>query len=171
MKKSTSIYVLLIVSVLIGASHFSLKPLDNGRILVLDGMEIDLLGIAKNQWTRHTRNCADISLLKSDDEKYQLAKKLISEYSPPQTQTIQIASALTSGDWLLVEAEFTNLLPAVVTIKFENNQPAIVPNAIWSGQTHPWKAAPHIRDYIAKQSPDVPMALINCFDPQSRSFK
>lgn len=47
MKKSTSIYVLLIVSVLIGGSHFSLKPLDNGRILVLDGMEIDLLGIAK----------------------------------------------------------------------------------------------------------------------------
>ena len=171
MKKSTSIYVLLILSVLISASHLSLKPLDNGRILVLDGMEIDIFGMAKNQWTKLTRNCTKISNLSSEDKNYQAAMMVIKAYSPPNSESLQIASAWSSDGWMLVEAEFTNLLPAVVAIKIANNQPQIIPTAIWSGQTHPWKAAPHIRDYIVKQAPDIPAALTHCFDPQSQFFQ
>jgi hypothetical protein len=71
---------------------------------------------------------------------------------------------------MLIEVEFDTLLPAVVTLKETQGEWSVVPNAIWSGHTHPWVAAPWIRNYLSKQAPDMPANLLECFTPQSKSF-
>jgi hypothetical protein len=73
--------------------------------------------------------------------------------------------------WVVAEAEFAELLPAVVLIDFSGVEPNIVSNAIWSGYTKPWKAAPFIRNYLLRQEPDLPPSLAACFEPQSPSFR
>lgn len=170
MKKSTSISVLIMVSLAVGISHVGWDKLDNGTLLNLDGRHIDVVGITKDRLTKISRNCSSVSRLKPEDKEYQSAVKLIIEYSPPHSQSVQLSSVWGSGKWTLAEAEFAGLLPAVVLIDNSEAEPKIVGNAIWSGYTHPWKAAPFIRDYISRQAPDVPLPLLACFDPQSRAF-
>jgi hypothetical protein len=94
----------------------------------------------------------------------------IESYSPPQSQSAQIASIWTLGEWTLAEVEFDALLPAVVTLQINNHEHKIVPRGIWSGHTKPWMAAPLIRTYLKAQVPEVPSKLLNCFDPRSKSF-
>lgn len=170
MKKSTSISVLLMVIFAVGASHVGWTTLDNGTLLSLDGRRIDVLGIAKDRFTKLSRNCDSVSRMKPEDNAYQSAIRLIIEYSPPHSRSVQLASVWGAGKWTLAEAEFGDLLPAVVLIDNSEGEPRIVGNAIWSGYTHPWKAAPFIRDYISRQAPGVPLSLLACFDPQSRAF-
>ena len=115
-------------------------------------------------------NCAAVSQLQPTDAKYQRAKLLIKNYSPPNSESAQIASAWTAGEWTLIEVEFTDLLPAVVLIQTKENHSFIVQDAVWSGYTKPWKSAPFIRQYISKNRSDMPTALTDCFEPQSLSF-
>ena len=75
------------------------------------------------------------------------------------------------GTWLLAEVEFTELLPAVVLIEKADEQAAILPDAVWSGYTHPHLPAPFIRKFLIQKVDAPPLALINCFEPQSNSFK
>jgi hypothetical protein len=82
-----------------------------------------------------------------------------------------IASAWSADTWTLVEVEFAGLLPAVVIIQTKENQSFVLANAVWSGYTKPWKSAPFIRKYISSNAHGAPPALINCFEPQSQSFK
>lgn len=70
----------------------------------------------------------------------------------------------------MVEVEFKNLLPAVVLIQNANSAPSPLAEGIWSGYTNPHKSAPFVRDYLSHQVDAIPAQLINCFDPQSKSF-
>ena len=139
--------------------------------MVVDGREIDVAGIAGDQWTQITRNCSDVLRLGPADKNYQIALSLIRAYSPPHSKSVRLAGAWGVDQWVLAEAEFDDLLPAVVLINFSGVEPQIIGNAVWSGYTKPWKAAPFIRDYLVRQAPDLPPTLAACFDPQSLSFK
>jgi len=158
------------VALAVAVSHVGWTTLDNGVLLNLDGRQLDVVGMAKDRLTKISRNCSSVSRLQSVDKEYQSAVRLIIEYSPPHSQSVQISSVWATGKWTLAEAEFADLLPAVVLIDNSEVGPKIVGNAIWSGYTHPWKAAPFIRDYLSRQAPDVPVPLLACFDPQSRAF-
>lgn len=79
--------------------------------------------------------------------------------------------AWTIDAWTLFEIEFTDLLPAEVLIQTKEGKSFIVPTAVWSGYTKPWKSAPCIRKYITNNASKVPLALTNCFEPQSLSFQ
>jgi hypothetical protein len=146
-------------------------PTDNGTLLSIDGRKVDVLGELKNAWVSQTRNCKDVTQVNADGAVYRQALSLIQAYSPPSSHSAKIASAWSSGPWLVVEVEFETLLPAVVTLKASNGEFTIVPNAIWSGYTQPWVAAPFIRDYLSRQAPDMPADLVKCFTPQSKSFQ
>jgi hypothetical protein len=63
MKKSTSISVLVMVSLAVGISHVGWATLDNGTLLNLDGRHIDVVGMAKNRFTKISRNCSSVSRL------------------------------------------------------------------------------------------------------------
>lgn len=170
MKKRTSLVVLLLVSIAVVGSHISWVSRDNGTLFIVDGLEIDVYGMASNRWIQLTRSCKNVVRVRPDDPRYLMAANLIGGYSPPHSASVRIASAWAANGWVLAEAEFTDLLPAVVLIDSSGVEPKIVSNAVWSGYTKPWRAAPFIRSYLVKQAPDVPLALTQCFEPQSPSF-
>jgi hypothetical protein len=140
-------------------------------LLVVDNQEFDFIGSIHNQWNRYTRSCNSVTRLSPSEEKYQIVQSLIENYSPPNSKFASIASAWSADAWTLVEVEFSDLLPAIVLIQTKGDQHFIVPNAVWSGYTKPWKSAPYIRKYIFNNAPGMPPALTNCFEPQSESFK
>lgn len=171
MNKKAQLALLLSTLIAVLFLHIEWVTNENGTLLVVDNQEIDLIGSIKNQWNRTTRRCSSVTRLLPQEEKYQKAKFLIENYSPPQSKFATIASAWSADRWTLVEVEFTDLLPAVVIIQTKGDQQLIVPNAVWSGYTKPWKSAPYIRKYISSNAPDMPPALTNCFEPQSQSFQ
>ena len=171
MKPSVSIPLLILVICAVTLTHISAVETQEGTLILLDGRKVDGFGYIKNQWTSKTRNCENISKLQPEDASYREAEKLIRTYSPPGSQSAKIASAWATGPWVLIEVEFDVLLPAVVTLRKVDGKLTIVPQGIWSGYTQPWLAGPFIRNYLSKQTPEMPTSLLDCFDPQSKSFK
>jgi hypothetical protein len=171
MKNKARVVLLAATFLAVVSLHVEWTKSDNGSLLVVDHQEIDFFGIVHHQWNRITRNCHSVTRLAPIQEKYQIAQSLIEDYSPPHSMSAKITSASSADAWTLVEVEFTDLLPAVVLIHAKGNQSFIVPHAVWSGYTKPWKSAPLIRKYILKNGNGVPPALLDCFDPQSQSFQ
>jgi len=171
--KNRRIPIMVLVAVLLGVvlSHLSIKSTENGMLLVVDEREMDALGNLQNRWTSLTSSCDSVQMLHPEDDVYQEALMVLKAYSPPQSHQARVASVWQMGDWLLVESEFIDLLPAVVPLQRTGGGLQIVPEAVWSGYTLPWKAAPFIRQYIQKQSPQTPKSLLNCFEPQSQGFQ
>ncbi len=170
MKKKVALPLLLIVLVAVIASHISFKSADHSYLMVVDGIEIDVLGKIQTQWLRYTQTCLNVKQLTKEEASHIAAANAIKAYSPPQSQSANIASMWSMGEWTLAEVEFDELLPAVVTLQTRDNDTLIVPRGIWSGFTRPWMAAPLIRSYLKKQVPEMPPELLNCFDPRSKSF-
>ena len=158
-------YVLLIVIVGVMLNHFSFSQKENGWLLNVDGREIDAIGMAQEKWVKLTRNCSQVKQLEAKSDSYLAVQKLIQEYSPPSSESAHIIKLLTLQDWYLAEVEFKELLPAVVLMDTDKGQPRMVPHAIWSGETHPWLAAPFIRKYLISKAPQSPRQLLTCFDP------
>jgi hypothetical protein len=165
MPKRISIYVLILVSVGVFLNHFSVAQKENGLLLVIDGREVDAMGMAQDKWNRLTRHCERVTPIDSNAKLYFDIQQTIQAYSPPNSESAQILSLASTGEWSLVQVQFKDLLPAVVLIQQVDGKPSILPNAIWSGETHPWLAAPHIRQYINSKAPQSPSDLIKCFDP------
>lgn len=170
-KQKAQLILLIIVLIAVAASHINWIKDDLGYLLTIDDRPIDLIGYLHNQMNMLTRNCESVVRLTPSQGKYQMAENLIRAYSPPDSNQAQLASVWSMNSWLLVEVEFKNLLPAVVLIQNSNSAPSIFAEGIWSGYTNPHKAAPFIRDYLSHQVKSAPAQLINCFDPQSESFK
>lgn len=171
MKKKAPVALLFATLVAVFFLHIELSTTENGTLLIVDNQEFDFMGSINIQWNRYTRSCNSVNRLLPSEEKYQIAQSLIENYSPPHSKFATIASAWSVDAWTLVEVEFTDLLPAVVLIQNTDNQHFIVPNAVWSGYTKPWKSAPFIRKYVSNNAPGMPPALTNCFEPQSQSFQ
>jgi hypothetical protein len=170
MKKKVALPLLGIVLIGVIASHISFKSADHSHLMVVDGIEIDVLGKIQNQWLSYTQNCEDVSQPQAGQANFQAVQNAIQSYSPPQSQTAKIASIWTLGEWTLAEVEFEALLPAVVTLQKSSGEQKIVPRGIWSGHTKPWMAAPLIRTYLKTQVPELPVQLLNCFILRSKSF-
>lgn len=171
MQKKAPAALLMVTLIAVFFLHIGLTTTDNGTLLVVDNREFDFLGIVNNKWNRFTKNCNAVSRLSPHEEKYQIAQSLIENYSPPHSKSAMIASAWSADTWTLVEVEFADLLPAVVIIQTKANQSSILASAVWSGYTKPWESAPFIRKYISSNAHGAPPSLINCFEPQSQSFK
>jgi hypothetical protein len=90
---------------------------------VVDGREIDVAGIAGDQWTQITRNCRGVLRLGPTDESYEIALSLIRAYSPPHSKSVRLAGAWGVDQCVLDEAEFDDLFPAVVLINFSGFEP------------------------------------------------
>ena len=178
MKNKAYLPLLAMVILGVGLSHFGLKSDENGTLLLVDNRPVDVKGELSNYWTSLTRDCSRIRTLTSDEDMNQQTKKLIQSYSPPNSSSVKLFTVIASEEWILAEAEFTDLLPAVALIRIDTEQNLklnaysmhVIPNAVWSGYTKPWKAAPYIRQYISSQAREAPAAMTNCFDPQSHSF-
>ena len=170
MKKKVALPLLVIVLTGVIASHLSIKAVDHSYLMIVSGIEVDVLGKIQNQWLSHTQNCKPVTQPNAGQAVFQSVHKAIQAYSPPQSQSAQIAGIWTLGKWSVAEVEFETLLPAVVTLQMKDSEQQIVPRGIWSGHTKPWLAAPLIRTYLKTQVHEIPSQLIHCFDPRSKSF-
>lgn len=158
-------YVLFLVIVGVFLSHVSFSQKENGWLLIVDGREVDALGMAQEKWVKLIRKCEQVKQIDPQSVQRLAIQKLIQEYSPPSSESAHIVSLLTTQNWFLAEVESKELLPAVVMLDTSEGEPRIVPNAIWSGETHPWLAAPFIRKYLSSKAPQSPAQLLECFDP------
>jgi hypothetical protein len=118
-----------------------------------------------------TNSCKAVKQLASEDPKLRMVETAIQSYSPPDSMHIKIIYVWTSGTWAVAEVEFEKLLPAVLPVKNIDTTATVVGDAIWSGQTVPWKSGPFIRAYLGQKSSDTPKDLLNCFELQTDSFK
>ena len=171
MRLKKSLILLSLTSVLVLSSHIGWIRDDLGVLLTVDDRPIDVVGNFENKLNKLTRNCGEVERLTVSNKQFEQAQSLIHDYSPPDSSNSNIASAWSMGTWILVEVEFKKLLPAVVLIQKADSEAAIVPNAVWSGYTNPHLPAPFIRKFLIQKLDSPPLALINCFEPQSDSFK
>ena len=170
MPKRISIYVLLLVTLGVFLNHFSIEHRENGYLLMVDGREVDAIGIAQDKWVKLTRNCSRVRAVNTHAPELLTLLQLIRDYSPPASESAHVVQAVTKGNWALVEVKFKDLLPAVVLIDQTVQSPQIVPNAIWSGETLPWRSAPFVRQYISNKAPQAPSDLLDCFEPQLKNL-
>ena len=73
--------------------------------------------------------------------------------------------AWQQGDWLVAELVFAQLNPAVVVLQAVPEGIRLPERAVWSGSTSPWQPGPRIRQHLELQVPQVPAALLACYDP------
>jgi hypothetical protein len=165
MKPRVAIAALVATAAWVTLSHFGWEKSDNGVLLLVDGRAVDAQGWLSDRLTRLQRDCRHVTRLQLDDERLLATTLTLKAYSPPDSDTARITAAWTAGPWMLVEVAFDKLLPAVVLMKQADSGWRISPEGIWSGQTHPWVAAPLIRNYLASRAPDVPDDLLACFEP------
>jgi len=171
MNKKISVAFLLLLIPVVTLTHVSWAQKDNGLMFNVDGRDVDFIGIMKDKWRMTTNSCKTVKQLASEDTKLKIVKTAIQSYSPPDSTHIKNIYVWTSGTWAVAEVEFEKLLPAVVPVKDIDTSATVVGDAIWSGQTVPWKSGPFIRGYLREKSSDTPEDLLNCFELQTDSFK
>jgi hypothetical protein len=171
MKNKALLTLLAIVFIGVANAHLQWRSEENGYLLTIDNRPVDMMGMVDHFWTKTTTDCKKTKLLSEEDQRFKNALALIKGYSPPDSNSAVVSSMTVYENWALVEVEFKELLPAVVLIDSQHDTPEIIQNAVWSGYTNPWKSAPLIGKYMLRQVPNLPLALINCFEPQSESFK
>jgi len=171
MNKKISVVILLLLIPILILTHVSWAQKDNGLMFNVDGRDVDFIGIMKDKWRMTTNTCKTVKQLASEDPKLRMIKTTIQSYSPPDSTHINNIYVWTSGTWAVAEVEFEKLLPAVVPVKNLDATATVVGDAIWSGQTVPWKSGPFIRAYLGEKSSDTPKDLLNCFELQTDSFK
>lgn len=117
---------------------------------MVDGREVDAIGVAQDKWVKLTQNCSRVRSVDAQTPELLTLLQLIRGYSPPASESAQFIRVAISGNWASVEVKFKSkdLLPDVVLNDQTVQPPKIVPNAIWSGETHPWRPAPFVRQYI-----------------------
>ncbi len=171
MNKKISVTLLVLFIPLVILTHVSWSEKDNGLMFNVDGRDVDFIGIMRDKWRMMTYSCKTVKQLANEDPKLRMVKTAIQSYSPPDSIHIKVIYVWTSGTWAVAEVEFEKLLSTVVPVKNIDTTATVVGDAIWSGQTVPWKSGPFIRAYLGEKSSDTPKDLLNCFELQTDSFK
>ena len=164
MKRHVAAIVLAVATVLVIDLHVDWRHADNGVLLRVGEQDIDVWGGVRQSWNRLTRQCARVQPLQAGDALWEASLAAIRHYSPPDSRTAHVVSLSRLDDWLMAQVVSDRLMPAVVTLKIQDGQAALVPQGVWSGNTSPWLAAPWIRDYLVRQVPGLPRALADCLE-------
>jgi len=166
MKPHVALTALMATLIAVTLSHLEWVQADDGHLLMVDGRPLDAEGWLRNHVNNLRRNCKDVQVLQADDQRLPLALQALKNFSPPASLSARVAAASARSDWMLLEVEFDDLQPAVVLMQKNGAAWLVEQRGIWSGQTHPWLAATHIRAYLARQVASAPADLLACFDPK-----
>jgi hypothetical protein len=171
MKKHVALTLLLITTLGVLNAHVDVPSVDGRRFVQTQGQMYDAIGWSEDLWTRSTRNCSQVRALGRTEPMYAQALEVIQAFSPPDSRSARLRQLQQNGDWLLAEVEFDELSPAVVVLQLQGKVVELLPTAIWSGDTQPWRPAPLIRRHLHTQAPLVPQPLLDCLDPQVGLFQ
>jgi hypothetical protein len=170
MKKYVALTVLALTAVGVIASHLDIEQHDDSYLLRVDGARFDVRGHVSAYLNQLTRRCAAVQGHTPDEPMAQAVKRAISDFSPPDSRGLNVRQISTSGSWVLAEVEFPQLQPAVILLNQKAQEYTIDNGLIWSGTADPWLAGPWIRRYLQQRAPQVPDALLACFDPTKALF-
>ena len=183
MKKHVALTLLVCTVLGVTAAHLSVERQDNGWLLVVDGRRHDVIGTVREAMLRFKRQCAAVRDASGEQALADAALRAVRNYSPPDSASARLLQLHATPAWLLAEVEFERLFPAVVLLRQLPQSDAstagavrgdvwqIEDRAIWSGLTHPWKAAPLIREYLRARVPELPAPLLDCFEPRASGLR
>ena len=171
MKKHVALTLLLVTTLGVLNAHVDVPRVDGRRFVLTQGQMYDAIGWGEDLWTRTTRRCSQVRTLGSTELVHAQALAAIQAYSPPDSHSARLRQLQQAGDWLLAEVEFEQLSPAVVVLQVQSGRVVVLPTAIWSGDTQPWRPAPLIRRHLQTQAPLLPRALLDCLNPQVGLFQ
>jgi hypothetical protein len=142
------------------------ERVDDGFVISVGAYVVDPVGEAKLAYTRATRDCSSVQ--KADTQS--LLSALASSDLDPKLKAAQPSprAGWKQDGWLLVEADFENLEPALFLVKQRLNQFEVL--ATYSGTAAPFNDIQFIHQYLVTQRRDVPLPLVNCYEPVGAPF-
>lgn len=167
MKRHVAATVLALTALGLIDVHVDVNVEDGRYIVLWQGKKHDLIGKLADRANALLRNCASVGHLDSSSQKAQQALALVAQYSPPDSEQVQLMALLEQGPWLVAELNFARLSPAVVVLRLDATGMSLPQRAIWSGSTAPWQPGPLIRQHLRTHVPQAPKALLDCLDPKS----
>jgi hypothetical protein len=179
------IVLLALGAVLSVLNHVRVVGHDDGWLVEVDGRPYDLMGALSERWRPDEPSCAAVQALGPASPAWARALGAARVHSPPDSHSAQLLSLHRMGAFYIAELAFDQLEPAVVLLRAagrpgtttvpsdstaDSDRLQILDQPLWSGSTEPWRPGPFIRRYLRSRAPDVPGALIDCFQPLSPGF-
>ena len=146
-------------------AHVDVEAQDGRYFGVWQGKKHDVIGWLADHKNQLWRDCNSVQQLSNASPAAEQVLTLIADHSPPDSRNARLVSLLQQGDWLLAELAFAQLNPAVVVLQAVPEGMRLPERAVWSGSTAPWQPGPRIRQHLVLQVPQVPAALLACYDP------
>ena len=167
MKKHVALTVAVLTAVLVLDSHVDLVQRDGRTALQVNGRLHDVQGWWAETSNRLRRHCAAVQPPAQAD-----AQALISAvraYSPPDSQDGRLVQAWQLGRWAVAEVHFSRLKPTLVVLQ-QTTEWRVLPQAVWSGSTAPWRVNDFVRRYLQQQAPALPPDLLACVEVEPLHF-
>ena len=165
MKRHVAATLLVLTTLGVINAHVDVEAQDGRYFGVWQGKKHDVIGWLADHKNQLWRDCSAVQQLSNASPAAEQVLTLIADHSPPDSRNARLVSLLQQGDWLLAELVFAQLNPAVVVLQAVPEGIRLPERAVWSGSTSPWQPGPRIRQHLELQVPQVPAALLACYDP------
>jgi hypothetical protein len=171
LKRHVAATLLVLTTLGVINAHVDIEAQDGGYFVVWQGKKHDVIGWLADHNNQLWRDCSTVQQLSNDSPAAEQVLSLIADHSPPDSRNASLVKLQQQGDWLLAELAFARLNPAVVVLRAEPTGLRLPERAVWSGSTAPWQAAPRIRQHLKQQVPQLPAALLACYDPATAGLR
>jgi hypothetical protein len=171
LKRHVAATLLVLTTLGVINAHVDIDAQDGRYFVVWQGKKHDVIGWLADHNNQLWRDCSAVQQLSLASPAAGQVLSLIAEYSPPDSRNASLVKLLQQGDWLLAELAFARLNPAVVVLRAEPTGLRLPERAVWSGSTAPWQAGPRIRQHLKQQVPQLPAALLTCYDPAAAGLR
>jgi hypothetical protein len=165
LKRHVAATLLVLTTLGVINAHVDVEAQDGRYFGVWQGKKHDVIGWLADHKNQLWRDCSAVQQLSNASPAAEQVLTLIADHSPPDSRNARLVSLLQQGDWLLAELVFAQLNPAVVVLQAVPEGIRLPERAVWSGSTSPWQPGPRIRQHLELQVPQVPAALLACYDP------
>jgi hypothetical protein len=166
-KRHVALSVALLTALLVLQSHVEPVERDGRTALLVSGRLHDVQGWWAESVNRLTRRCTPVQA--PDPAQAQALLAAVRQYSPPDSRDARLQQAWQLGDWAIAEVHFARLKPTLVVLQRAPGW-QVLPQAVWSGSTAPWRIHDFVRRYLRQQAPGVPEALLACLELEPMHF-
>jgi len=171
LKRHVAATLLVLTTLGVINAHVDIEEQDGRYFGVWQGKKHDVIGWLADQNNQLWRDCSAVQQLSLSSPAAEQVLNLIADHSPPDSRNASLIKLQQQGDWLLAELAFARLNPAVVVLRVEPKGLSLPERAVWSGSTVPWQPGPRIRHHLQSQVPQVPAALLACYDPATQGLR
>lgn len=167
MKKHVALPMAVLMALVLLDSHVDLVERDGRKALLVNNRLHDVQGWLAETGNRLVRRCDQPPTPADADARAWL--DAVKQFSPPDSLDARLVRSWQLQDWAVVQVHFPHLKPALVVLQ---NDPdwQVLPQAVWSGSTAPWRVNDFVRRYLQQQAPAVPAGLLACVEVEPLDF-